>query len=189
MDVTGFDWRKLNAEFIRNPENRAEDYGITIAQTDRKGVAWRCIGVYHLTPEENGRRHNIFIDVLNESGQRVSNARITWGWDDTPHDLRLAKPDNEPAGDIPIFAGANIWLHVSREFGDGDKVLNIRSTHRDEGTGNTLGHHSFYVVFQRRVVQVDPPVIPPIDPPVSDDWESRLQRLERAMYAMAKELA
>ena len=120
---------------------------------------WRLLGVHHLTPEENGSRHNAFVEVLDDQGRRVRdpNLKIGWTWEGrTEPDLTtpLDKPDNEPAGDVPIQKGMRLALWITGDGHASDRVANLHFEHADERTAdgkiwNSFGHHSFYAVFQR----------------------------------------
>lgn len=167
MSVTGFNFQHLNKRFLadlKQPVNLAAQYGVSIIQAQGAAV-WRCIGAYHLEPQENNRRHNIFIDVLNEDGYRTRLPRIAWTWwmDAPTQYVKLDKPDNEPACDIPISPGSWVTLHVDGLGIPSDSVGNLRASHPDEGpnAGNAIGHHSFYVVFQLQRSDV---VTPPVEP-------------------------
>lgn len=176
MGLAGFDFESLNRQWLaatEQPVNTAERYGVVVNQIGVDGYAWRCIGVYHLAPEENRGRHNVFVDVLDEQGKRVRNANIKWRWaDDAPQQTRwLDKPDNEPACDVPIDKGATVSLWVDSGALATESVTGIHTRHPDEGTGNTYGHHSYYVVFAKlrtSTAIITPPVIdPPVTPPTN----------------------
>ncbi|RIK37915.1 MAG: hypothetical protein DCC55_22795 [Chloroflexi bacterium] len=143
--------------------NQAADYGARIQEADAPPGAtyWKIVGVRHLSPDENRGKHNIYIDAIDEAGQRVRNPdlRIAYTWegrrDDEPAPPRpLDKPDNEPAGNLDVYKGQVVtaWLQ-----GDGlpsDRVAGLHTDHDDEpasdgGNGNTRFHHSFHVLFQR----------------------------------------
>ena len=57
-------------------------YGVRIEPADVAAgeTYWRAIGVHHLTPEENQANYTIFIEALDESGQRVAGAPVWAGW-------------------------------------------------------------------------------------------------------------
>ncbi|MCB0123290.1 MAG: hypothetical protein KDE58_13640, partial [Caldilineaceae bacterium] len=70
---------------------------------------------------------------------------------------RLDKPANEPAADIPIEKTMTVTLWLEGD-GPSDQVQGLHTRHDDEEEGNTRGHHSYYIVFQRgekRTVAVD----------------------------------
>lgn len=149
--------------------NEALAYGVNI-ESAPSGPAWRAVLVRHLTPEQNGSSHNVFVDVVDAAGNKLprparSNYRIGWKWDGGPE---LTAPlDKQDAlterghGDIVIGKGArvSVWL-----IGDGlrsDRVTNMHTSHPDEPTAsgelwNTIGHHSFYVRFQRSETAIQP---------------------------------
>lgn len=183
--LAGFDFQRLNLRFLgslQQPVNLAADYGVSITPTPA-GDAWRCIGVYHLPPEENRGRHNCFIEVLDEHGLRTRTPLIKWTWwiDATVQTLRLDKPDNEPAADIPLEVKSTVTLRVDGGGLPSDSVGNVHTRHNDEGAEkwNSYGHHSFYVVFQRQGTgAVVPPVITtPIEPPTMLTLELLAERI------------
>lgn len=183
MSLAGFDFQALNRRYLQQQANDAANYGASIVKAPA-GDAWRCIGIYHLKPSENNRRHNVFVEVLDESGNRTRFPVINWTWwiDAPLQKLRLDKPDNEPAADIPINPGATITLSVNAFGLPSDSVGNLRASHADEGpnAGNAIGHHSFYVVFQLKRGNVVTPPIEPTKPPISDgsSQDQRLSALE-----------
>src|SRR6478672_1820752 len=87
--------------------NQATNYDVRIVPTNVADgeLYWKVINVQHLSPDENGGRHNVFVDALDEAGQRCQNAalRIGWSWegrraDENADPKPLDKPLNEPAG-------------------------------------------------------------------------------------------
>lgn len=122
-------------------------------------VYWRMIGVHHLAPDENRGRHHVFVEVLDEAGQRVRdpNLKMEWTWEDSsesPITSPLDKPHNEPAGNIPIHLNMKVALWLTGDGRASDRVTNLHAQHADEPAAsgdlwNSYGHHSFYVVFQR----------------------------------------
>lgn len=187
MSLAGFDFQALNRKYLAQPSNDAQAYGASIVAAPT-GDAWRCIGVYHLKPNENNRRHNIFVEVLDENGNRTRQPQIAWTWwmDAPTQILKLDKPNDEPAADIPIAKSATVTLRVADAL-QSDSVGNLHTRWADEGpnAGNATGHHSFYVVFQRRqgAVVITPPVEPqkpPILPPDNGGsaTDQRLSALE-----------
>lgn len=171
MNLVGFDFEALNRRWSvaqPQPTNDAWKYGVTVTLT-RTQPAWRCLGVYHLTPPENKGRRNIYIDVLDESGRRIPGAAVRWRWsnDAPPQTKVLTKPADEPGCDIDISKDGtySLWLDIGGL--PSDVVGNIHSRHGDEPgpngeNWNSYGHQSFYVCFQR---QASATITPPIDPP------------------------
>jgi len=158
----------LNARDNREPINdSAQKFGVRIVEADVADgeTYWKVIGVHHLFPRENFSKHNVYLEALDESGRRIRNP-ISWaGWTwegrrshERADPLPLDKPDFESAGNIAMHFGqvVSVWIKgLSRDANDkSDRVENIHTTHPDEPLPdgsllNTLGHHSFYVVFQR----------------------------------------
>jgi len=179
---------KYNDSFTKTPgQNDAAPYGVTVEY--RADAIFQVIGIHHLDQSENRGNHHIFIDVLDSQGKRIQNAIIAWTWqgrkDKTPLLLTLDKPPNEPAGNIPLQYQQTItlWVWSPNEYGS-DRVSGIHTRHPDEPPGNTWGHHSFYIVFQR--TDPPPPPLPPTpgggqggaDPPAYLDLTDLRRRLE-----------
>ncbi|MFN8456826.1 MAG: carboxypeptidase-like regulatory domain-containing protein [Anaerolineae bacterium] len=126
---------------------------------------WKVIGVHHLLPDENRSNHNVFLEALDENGQRIKNpiAWAGWTWQGRRDNERadpvpLDKPAGEAAGNIALHDGQIVSVWINGQARDGkdksDRVENLDIIHPDEPgpsgeKWNTIGHHSFYVVFQR----------------------------------------
>jgi hypothetical protein len=157
----------LNARNEAEPLNDALSYGVRIVEADvaEGQVYWKVLGVHHLLPRENFSKHNIYLEALNENGDRITNppAYAGWTWEgrrpnEPANPVPLDKPANETAGDISVHFGqvVSVWLKgVGPDSQDkSDRVENLHTAHPDEPLPdgsllNTLGHHSFYIVFQR----------------------------------------
>jgi hypothetical protein len=135
--------------------NDALGYGVNIvpATVSPGGWYWQAVRVHHLTPEENGGNHHIYLDVLDPSGptgQRVFGAQVKVAWDDSEQVVTIDKPLNEPGGNFPMWKWqvcAVQALGLPDEQLPSDRVTGLQSGHPDEAPGNTLFHHSFSVTF------------------------------------------
>ncbi len=151
-DLSGLSSRGEVHDMGNQPINDAEAYGVRVIQTTVAPGAslWRTVRVHHLTPEENGGRHHIFLDMLDEAGQRIMGAQARVTWDGGEQTVTIDKPATEPGTNFPMWK----WQVCAVE-GLGlpsDRVENLHTGHPDEAPGNTLFHHSFLVVFQRMTV-------------------------------------
>lgn len=169
-----FNHLQFNSTYVVNARNSGEPmneaaapYGVRIVKADvaEGETYWKVIGVHHLLPRENFSKHNVYIEALDEEGRRVRNpiAWAGWTWqgkrsNERADPVALDKPDAEAAGNIAMHFGQNVsvWMKgLSPGANDkSDLVENLHTTHPDEPLPdgsllNTLGHHSFYVVFQR----------------------------------------
>jgi len=162
------DINHYNALFLDNPgQNDATKYGAQIHSQAQ--ATYRCIGVHHLTPDENAGNHHVYLDVLDERGQRIPQAKIEWTWQgrkltEPAPPVTIDKPDHEPGTNIAVNWGQTISVCIQDETSD--TVSNLHTRHPDESSpdaenGNTRGHHSFYVVFQRHSAN-GPPTPPPV---------------------------
>lgn len=180
-----------NQQFLENPgQNDAEAYGVRIQRAP--AAAMRCIGVHHLTGPENRGNHHIYLDVLDEDGERLKGAVILYTWQGHPSDplkVTCDKPDHEPAANIPLYPGqiVTLWVDTGDVIGASDQVSGIHTAHPDEDAGNTRYHHSFYVVFQLRSPgtpaiperPTPPPNVPEYAAPLADVLPDLLERLQR----------
>ncbi|NOZ49845.1 MAG: hypothetical protein GXP37_07315 [Chloroflexi bacterium] len=134
-----------------DPINDATAYDVRIvaAEVTHGATYWKVIRVHHLTPEENQGRHHIFIDALDEEGLRLYGAKVLIEWDGGSETVVIDKPATEPGANLPMWK----WQVCAAAMLDmpSDRVENLRTDHPDEGSGNTLFHHSFEIVFQRAV--------------------------------------
>lgn len=175
---------KLNKLFLERQGDftTAAPYGVEVLGIS--GSQYQVIGV-HLTPAQNRGMHNVFFDVLDEAGHRIRGARVGYRWEgmrpeETPRPVVCDKPDNEPAGNLNLEWG----MHVTTWVMDGtsDQVTKLHTAHPDQGDGNTRGHHSFYVVFQRRdtdPLESPPPPVP--NPPVGTPGDPLRQAVRTAI--------
>lgn len=152
--------------------NEALKYDVAIAignPKDGKNFAL-CLGVMHLTPEQNGGNHNVFIDIVDRNGQQIRGTYvIDWDWKDRrqnepkPNPVILDKPIDEAGGNLAMFGGQVVRVQVKDT--DSDVVSGMHTYHPDEASGNTIGHHSYYVAFQLTSSPITPPPPPPPPPP------------------------
>ncbi|MCS7221556.1 MAG: hypothetical protein RML36_11115 [Anaerolineae bacterium] len=136
------------------PINDAEAYGVRIVPVTVSpgSQLWRVTRVHHLTPQENGGRHHIFMDVLDENNRRIMGAKLRVTWQGGEQIVTVEKPLNEPGANFPMWRGQ--VCAVEAVGLPSDRVENLHTGHPDEAPGNTLFHHSFLVVFQRVTVPV-----------------------------------
>lgn len=176
-------------KFLDNPgQNNAKDkYGVQVLPVNAKGWYWKAIGIHHLTGKENNGNHHVYCDILDAFGRRINGARLKLH---VPFQAdRLAtidKPENEPGTNFPLHAGEVGVLSVAGGQLPTESVTGLRIDHADEEPGNTWGHHSFYVVFQRFLDESvddspDSPVEPPEpEPPIDVDEDELEARIIKA---------
>ena len=151
---------------LARTQNATDTYGVRIVKADvaEGETYWKVVGVHHLLPDENRSNHHVYLEVLDETGQRIKPmawADFTWEGrrpGEVAGPVQLDKPDNEAAGNIALHDGqkATVWMKgLTRDAQDkSDRVENLDIVHPDEPgpqgeLWNTIGHHSFYIVFQR----------------------------------------
>ena len=144
----------------RRALNDAEAYGVTIEPVvvEPGGWYWQAVRVHHLTPEENGGNHHLYLDVrdptlgtdANPLGERVFGARVKISWEDKSQTIVIDKPLNEAGANFPMWK----WqmcsvqaLGLPDQELPSERVTGMHTGHPDEATGNTLFHHSFSVTF------------------------------------------
>lgn len=159
-----FDYKRYVDKFVQNcnngfPPTNNSVASITIPIHDAK-KCFAIIGIHKLTPDENVGKHNLFMEVLDENGKRIHDSVIRWGWEgqkvsEVARPVILDKPNNEPAGNIPIWGTQTIWAEVSHLNYPSDRVSNIHTRLPDEGQGNTYGHYSYLVVWMLVDEEID----------------------------------
>jgi hypothetical protein len=142
----------------RDAVNDATGYGVQIqpANTAPGALYWQAVRVHHLTPQENGGNHHIYLDVRDPTqgggvdGVRVNAARLRVTWEGGEQIVTIDKPLNESGTNLPLWKGQvcdAIALGLPGGELASDRVTNMHTGHPDEAVGNTLFHHSFGVTF------------------------------------------
>lgn len=179
-----FNHSQLNDDFLHRAKNAIEaikqareTYGVRFVEAEAASgtTYWKALGVYHLLPQENLGNHHVYLEVLDEAGHRIQSPVVWAGWtwagrrpEEPAPPIPLDKPLNEAAGNLAMFKGQNvsIWIRglAPNANNVSDRVENLHILHPDERSpegvlGNSIGHHSFYVVFQRirKGAQTTPP--------------------------------
>jgi len=152
--------------------NLAAAYGVRVEPAPETVPAWRATSVRRLSGAENQGKHNVFVKVLAPNGDRDRNQSLRSGWtwegkrpDELAPPALLDKPDRGELGhgNVPINKNQvlSVWIQ-----GDGiasDRVIGMHTGFPDEAPGNTWGHFSYEVIFQRTEGQVIAPPPPPVD--------------------------
>jgi hypothetical protein len=160
----------IRTRFLQQPANLAskellagvEQYGVVYipAKVTKGDRYWRVAGIYHLAPAENRGGHSVYVDAVDENGERISdpNLRIRWGWegqgaDEASPPQNLDKRAPEPAGNVVLFLPQHTWVEIEGLGLKSDRAANLHTNHADEPAPsgelwNSRGHHSFYVLFQ-----------------------------------------
>lgn len=177
-----FKHKNYIAKFLANPgQNDAVLYGVSIVPPTpalpEGQPYYRVLGIHHLSGPENSGRNNIFLDVLDEQGQRIGPPWpiVDWTWEGKrPNEVAgvvvLDKPKEEPGGNIGLGAAqiASVWV-AGRPS---EKVVGIQTAGVEgvtEEPGNHRYHNSFYVVFQRTIKGTTTP--PVVTPPIEEQTE------------------
>ena len=137
--------------------NDAVTYDVCVVEANvEPGVEyWKVTRVHHLAPAENYGRHHVFLDAIDEEGNRLFGSRALVSWDGGAEKIVIDKPLGEPGTNFPLWK----WQVCNVEMLDlpSDRVENLRTDHPDETPGNALFHHSFAITIQRTVAPlVDP---------------------------------
>lgn len=174
-----FNHRNWISKFLTEPGyNDAEKYGVEINElddlTDEECII-KVLGVHHLTPDENRSGHHLYLDVVDEAGQRINGATVLVFISGRQEKVVIDKPANEPGGNIPLWKQDEATTDVvvippkiwPKSYVTIQEVSGITTLHADEhglAGRNTIGHHSFYVVFQVGPVVGDSLPLPDPEP-------------------------
>ena len=135
------------------------------------------IGLFHLPGSENGNNSHLFIDLIAEDGQRIYDhtppLSLFWFWEgmtteekNNARPIRIDKPGNEPGANIGLSWGQVIYgFHINNVATD--RFRGIHTRYENDGPGNNRGHHSHYIVLQKRIFRAGgaPPDPEPEPPP------------------------
>lgn len=166
--MAGWHTKYINQFLVTTPGyNDAILYGASTVRPAAQGSQYfAIIGIHHLTGLENHGQHNVFCEVLDEQGQRLKDViLIVSNVNNTVSHVTADKPDKEPAASIPMWGNDTLTISVSGNV-PSEKVTGLHTRHADEEAGNTLGHHSFLVVWQLKRVGSGP-----VEPPDEEEPE------------------
>jgi hypothetical protein len=144
--------------------NDAVNYGVSIVSNENR--TWRVLGIHHLTPDENKGNHNVFIEVLCKQWERNNQQAIHWTWEGRK-EYQSAPPvfAGQKGPDELIDLPLNLGMRLSIWTQGGEVAQGFSSNHPNEGEGNTIGHHSFFVCFQEVGDYTEPIPQPPTPDP------------------------
>jgi hypothetical protein len=142
------------------PQNDAQPFGVQIETARvRPGTwYWKAVRVHHLTPEENGGKHHIFMDLFEsvpaggeeQRLRRLDGGRLRVTWNGESQVVVIDKPADEPGTNLPMWRGQLCSVEALGLPGaelPSDRVTGIHTDHPEEGMGTTRFHHSFSVAF------------------------------------------
>lgn len=174
-------------KLVLEPEDVLEKYGLILQPVNDTPVGmdyYKIVHIKHYEVGENGGypgRHNLFMDVLDQNGQRVYGAVIAIKNNDLPIVQAVVdKPANEPGTNVPIEKNDTLyaWMDGTWTALQSDVIGNIHTRHPDEGDDVRWGHHSFLVKWQLTEKEdgVEPslppepsPTPPPDTPPTKEE--------------------
>ena len=118
-------------------DERLDKLGIQVVPADVKpGQSyWKVIQAEFQDPREGGGRHHIYVEVLDENGQRLVGEDVIVGWPDGSTTITTEdKPAPEYAANFPMYG--DVGSYYVRMPGLSDKV-----------TGMGLPHGRLHVVY------------------------------------------
>lgn len=139
--------------------------------------AWRVIAVYHLSPNENGNNHHLYVDLVGENNLIVDrpdnlNLELAWSWDgrrqhEQAKPVKFDKSGDEPRANLPIFRDTHVeaWIGDSRY--PSDVISNVHTDpfgeeqSPDQSQGNSRHHNSVYILWQ---LQDNAKEVKPVEP-------------------------
>lgn len=160
--------RDLHRNRISNdPLTNTAGFGVYIARWATAGPVWRAVYVHHLSPEENGNQHNVFVDCLDGMGYwaNTSRLKVAYTWEGRRPDEQapprpFEKRPPEPRAQLDLHRWQRISCGIQDPTLPSDLVVGLRSDVADV-PGNNLFHNSFVVLFQlQQGQQVEPPPEP-----------------------------
>lgn len=123
------------------------------------GEAWKCVLLHRLYPEENASNHNIYIDLIDEFGvyysaDSAAGIHFQYSWEgmqenEKPPLGKFEKQQPEPLGNVPMYKGQRMSVMVYDGSALSDVVSGLHTNLPSDGDGNSPGHHSYWIVFQK----------------------------------------
>lgn len=194
-------FKKYNDSFVKTlGQNDAGGYGVGTECIE--GATVIVAGIHHLDQSENVGKRHIWLECLDERGDRIERVTFAYTWQGRrglPLTVLADKPAWEPAANIPMDMGEIVTCWVlgmpGVDLTISDRAFGLSTSHPDEPPGNTLGHHSFLVVFQRVLVALPSPQPLPSTPGLGPGPDldaaiiaigGAIATLERALQALSR---
>jgi hypothetical protein len=124
---------------LRGPVNEAAAYGVRLEPANAPGDSpfWQVVNVRHLSADENRGKHNVFVRVLDATGQRDRNpalrAAYTWEGrrpDESAPPRPLDKGDADLGhADIDVNKGQHISVWIEGDGLPSARVANLHTDH------------------------------------------------------------
>ena len=97
-------------------DNQAAGYEVVISQpaVGAGESFWACIGCYHLSPEENQGKHNLYLEAMDENNERVFGTAFKWGWEGQGP----GEPSPDMIDDKPPHELANLVIWANQQGAD-----------------------------------------------------------------------
>ena len=139
---------------------RLDDLGIEItrAESESGQPIYRLISARYLNESESQGLHHVFVEVLDENGQRILGQPVTLAWSDGEGTMITEdKPYPEYAANAPLYG----------EISEAKYEVEVKDALSDKVSGlGLLGkrHVSYQLTFQRGVEITTDPVPPATNP-------------------------
>ena len=139
---------------------RLDDLGIEItrAESESGQPIYRLISARYLDESESQGLHHVFVEVLDENGQRILGQPVTLSWSDGEGTMITEdKPYPEYAANAPLYG----------EISEAKYEVEVKDALSDKVSGlGLLGkrHVSYQLTFQRGVEITTDPVPPATNP-------------------------
>lgn len=135
---------------------RLDDLGIEITRAEAESgqPIYRLISARYLNESEAQGLHHVFVEVLDENGQRILGQPVTLAWSDGQGTMITEdKPYPEYAANAPLYG----------EISEGTYEVEVKDAPSDKISGLGLPgkrHVSYQLTFQRGVETTTEPVTP-----------------------------
>lgn len=159
----------------------------------KPGVIYAQAVVIHLlTRTENMGNHNLYLDVIDGSGQQVRGAQLAGQNNNINLRAMIDKPVNEFGTNFVLHTQDTVscWALSAPGYGPiaSDVVSGFSTRFGGEIVGGQdYGHISFYVIFQlgATVTEPEPPDLPPISDRYTEGFEAAKRRAIEAVQRLA----
>ena len=144
----------LGAARRKGQANEAQAYGVRVepCPVEPGQAFWKVERVRHLSPQENRARHALFVDCVDEAGDRVVGAEVRVAWAEESRLLALTEEAGPLGVEVPMDKGLEYTVEMVGL--PSERVAGLHTDHPDEPApdllpGNARYHHSFAICFRR----------------------------------------
>ena len=165
-------------------DEELKERGVKVNPTNATGDVWKLVDAKWLDENESQGKHHIYVELLDENGQRVTGQKLKVRWPTGESTITSeAKPGEPFAANFPLSPSRNEFS-IKIDGANSDEVTGIGMGANTPSGFNPGIHTSTALTFQKQKNNqgeqpieepienpIEEPVEPPIEEPIGDNFD------------------